>query len=212
MNEGQGTRVPRPLVVATTNPGKLREITDILSPVVGSGPHQVELFTLRDFPAIVEPEETGATFADNARLKARYYSNALGLPAVADDSGIEIAALDNIPGVHSARWEGTNYDVKFRRIYELLRERGATGSAARFVCYIAVADGQRITYEAEGIVNGDIAPVPRGTNGFGYDPIFYYPPFGCTMAEIDLARKATVSHRGLAFAKLRDRLAEKLIF
>jgi XTP/dITP diphosphohydrolase len=194
------------LVVATTNPGKLREIADILSPVVGSGPHQVELLTLRDFPAIAEPEETGATFADNARLKALYYSEAIGLPAVADDSGIEIAALDNIPGVHSARWEGTNYDVKFRRIYELLTERGVTGSAARFVCSIAVAELGRITYEAEGVVNGEIAPTPRGSNGFGYDPIFYYPPFGCTLAEIDLTRKATISHRGLAFAKLRDYL------
>lgn len=194
------------LVVATTNPGKLREIADILSPVVGSGPGQIELLTLRDFPAVVEPEETGATFADNARLKALYYSEALGVPAVADDSGIEIAALDNIPGVHSARWEGTDYDVKFRRIYELLRERGVTGSAARFVCYIAVAEAGRITYEAEGVVNGEVAPVPRGTNGFGYDPIFYYPPFGCTLAEIDLARKATISHRGLAFAQLRAHL------
>jgi XTP/dITP diphosphohydrolase len=205
-SEGQGAKGPRPLVVATTNPGKLREITDILSPVVGHGPHQVELLTLRDFPAVVEPEETGATFADNARLKALYYADAVGLPCVADDSGIEIAALGNIPGVHSARWEGTDYDVKFRRIYELLRERGLTGSGARFVCHVAVADTGRITFEAEGVVNGEIAPAPRGTNGFGYDPIFYYPPFGCTLAEIDLARKATISHRGLAFAKLRAHL------
>ena len=197
------------LVVATTNPGKLREITDILSPVVGTGDHQVELLTLRDFPAIVEPEETGATFADNARLKALYYADAIGLPCVADDSGIEIAALDNIPGVHSARWAGTDYAVKFRRIYELLRERGVSSSAARFVCYIAVAEGGRITYEAEGVVNGEVAPEPRGTNGFGYDPIFYYPPFGCTLAELDLARKATVSHRGQAFTKLRHHLSQR---
>jgi XTP/dITP diphosphohydrolase len=221
------------LVVATTNPGKLREITDILAPVVGPSPRRVELLTLHDFPTIVEPEETGATFADNARLKAVYYAEATGLPCVADDSGLEIAALDNIPGVHSARWEGTDYAVKFRRIYELLRERGVTSSAARFVCYVAVADpldrheagtldrheagaletrsaGARITFEADGIVNGEIAPAPRGTNGFGYDPIFYYPPFGCTLAELDLARKATVSHRGQAFAKLRAHLQASL--
>lgn len=198
------------LVVATTNPGKLREITDILSPVVGPGPRQVELLTLRDFPAIVEPEETGATFADNARLKALYYAAAIGLPCVADDSGIEIAALDNIPGVHSARWEGTDYAVKFRRIYELLRERGVAGSPARFVCYVAVASDHAITFEAEGVVNGEIAPAPRGTNGFGYDPIFYYPPFGCTLAELDLAKKATISHRGQAFAQLRTHLQASL--
>jgi len=198
------------LVVSTTNPGKLREIADILSPVVGSGPRQIELLTLRDFPDIVEPEETGATFAENARLKALYYAEATGLPCVADDSGIEIAALDNIPGVHSARWEGTDYAVKFRRIYELLRERGTSGSAARFVCYIAVATGAQITFEADGIVEGEIAPVPRGTNGFGYDPIFFYPPFGCTLAELDLARKATVSHRGHAFAKLLAHLQTSL--
>jgi XTP/dITP diphosphohydrolase len=205
-SEGQGAKGPKQLVIATTNPGKLREIADILSPVVGPGPQQVELLTLRDFPTIVEPEETGATFADNARLKALYYSDAIGLPCVADDSGIEIAALGNIPGVHSARWEGTDYDVKFRRIYELLRQRGVTGSAARFVCYVAVADAGAITFEAEGVVNGEVAPEPRGTNGFGYDPIFYYPPFGCTLAEIELARKATISHRGHAFAKLRAHL------
>jgi XTP/dITP diphosphohydrolase len=187
------------LVVATTNPGKVREITDILA----SLSPRVDLRTLRDFPTIEEPEETGATFAENARLKALYYSARLGLPCVADDSGLEIVALDNIPGVHSARWEGTDYAVKFRRIYELLRERGADGSAARFVCDVALAEAGQVTFEAEGIVNGTIAPAPRGTNGFGYDPIFYYPPFGCTLAELDLARKATVSHRGQAFAALR---------
>ena len=107
------------LVVATTNPGKIREINDILARRAGS---RVELVSLRDFPTIVEPEETGATFAENARLKALYYSEATGLPSVADDSGLEIDALDNAPGVHSARWHGTDYAVKFRKIYELLRK------------------------------------------------------------------------------------------
>jgi XTP/dITP diphosphohydrolase len=195
----------RRLVVATTNPGKVREIEGILSAPLPSGdPSGIELVSLDRFPGLVEPEETGETFAENARLKALYYADATGLTSVADDSGLEIAALDNAPGVHSARWHGTDYAVKFEKIYELLRERGLSGSAARFVCHVALAERGRIVYEATGIVTGEIAPQPRGTNGFGYDPIFYYPPFGCTLAELDLERKATVSHRGRAFGALRD--------
>ena len=185
------------LVVATTIPGKVREINDILS---GAG---IDLVSLDAFPGLVEPDETGETFAENARLKALYYTQATGLPCVADDSGLEVAALDNAPGVHSARWQGTDYAVKFRKIYELLRARGLETSAARFVCHVALADQGRVIHETTGIVNGEIAPVPRGTNGFGYDPIFYYPPFKCTLAELDLDRKATVSHRGKAFGALR---------
>jgi XTP/dITP diphosphohydrolase len=186
------------LVVATTNPGKVREITDILS---GAG---LDLVSLDEFPGVVEPDETGETFAENARLKALYYAQSIGLPCVADDSGLEVAALDNAPGVHSARWHGTDYAVKFQRIYEILRARGLETSAARFVCHLALADQGRVLYETTGIVTGEIAPVPRGTNGFGYDPIFYYPPFKCTLAELDLERKATVSHRGNAFRELRE--------
>jgi XTP/dITP diphosphohydrolase len=197
----------RKLVVATTNPGKVREINGILStPASADGPGPVELVSLAQFPDLAEPEETGATFASNARLKALYYAEATGLPSVADDSGLEIDALDKDPGVHSARWHGTDYAVKFRKIYELLRERGANGSPARFVCHIVLAERGRIVFETTGIIEGEIAPEPRGTNGFGYDPIFYYPPYGCTLAELDLERKATVSHRGQAFAKLRSYL------
>ena len=189
------------LLVATTNPGKLREISGILAGVSPT------LVTLNDREPVPEPEETGVTFAENARLKARYYSEATGLVSVADDSGLEIAALDNAPGVHSARWYGTDYSVKFTRIQELFRERGIQGSAARFVCAIAVARGGEILFEAEGTVEGEIVAEPRGTNGFGYDPIFFYSPFGRTLAELPTAEKATVSHRGKAFAKLRDFLS-----
>jgi len=195
------------LVVATTNPGKLREINAILSaPLPPGRTPAIELVPLDRFPGLAEPEETGETFGENARLKALYYAQATGLPSVADDSGLEIDALDNAPGVHSARWHGTDYAVKFQKIYDLLRERGASGSAARFVCHVALADRGRVVYEATGIVTGEIAPQPRGTNGFGYDPIFYYPPFGRTLAELDLERKASVSHRGRAFSALRDYL------
>jgi len=191
------------LLVATTNPGKLKEITGILDGVA------VNLLTLSDRPPIVEPEETGATFEENARLKARYYSKATGLVSVADDSGIEIDALDKAPGVHSARWHGTDYPTKFRKIQELFRERGVSGSTARFVCSVAVADGETILFEARGTVEGEIASEPRGTNGFGYDPIFFYPPFGCTLAELDRDRKAEVSHRGKAFRALREYLLSR---
>lgn len=191
------------IVVATTNPGKVREIVDILAGVRAADGSPIELVGLDAFPPIVEPEETGATFAENARLKALYYAEATGLPAVADDSGLEIAALDNAPGVHSARWHGTDYAVKFRKIYELLAARGLATSPAQFVCRVALAEAGRVVFETQGIVRGEIAREPRGTNGFGYDPIFYYPPFGCTLAELDLDRKATVSHRGQAFTALR---------
>ena len=188
----------RTLLIATTNPGKLREIRGILADV------PIELVSLESFPGIDEPEETGATFAENARLKARYYSEKTGLPAVADDSGIEIDALDKAPGVHSARWHGDHYPTKFAVVYRELAARGLTTSAARFVAHIAVADGPRILFEATGVVEGEIAREPTGTHGFGYDPIFFYPPYGCTLAEVDGAKKAAVSHRGQAFGQLRN--------
>jgi XTP/dITP diphosphohydrolase len=191
------------LLVATTNPGKVREIKGILDGA------PVELLTLADVAPLPEPEETGSTFAENARLKARYYSAATGLPSVADDSGLEIEALDNQPGIHSARWHGSDYAVKFQKIYELLRARGAAGSPARFVAAVALAIDGAIVFETEGIVQGEIAPEPRGTGGFGYDPIFFYPPLGCTLAEVNGAAKAEVSHRGAAFKHLREYLTTR---
>lgn len=188
------------LLVATTNPGKLREIGDILEGI------PFDLVTLREYPHIPQPEETGQTFGENARLKALYYAHHTGLPSVADDSGLEIAALDGAPGVHSARWHGSDYAHKFRMIHELLAARGLTGSPARFVCHVALASDGRIEYETEQDVCGEIAPAPRGTHGFGYDPIFYHPPLGRTLAEIEPHEKATISHRGKAFGALRAHL------
>ena len=198
MTAGDGA--PEKVLVATTNPGKIREITAILEGA------PVTLVTLTSFPGIVEPEETGTTFLENARLKALYYAAATGLPSVADDSGLEIEALDNAPGVHSARWHGTDYGVKFRMIYQLLSERGLETSPARFVAAVAFAADGRIAFEGRGVVEGEIARVPAGTQGFGYDPIFYYPPYGCTLAQVDGDAKARVSHRGAAFRAFRDYL------
>ena len=186
------------LLIATTNPGKIREIKGILAGV------PVILLTLDDFPAVPEPKETGSTFAENARLKALYYSNRFAIAAVADDSGIEIDALDGAPGVHSARWHGTHYPTKFEAIYRELASRGLATSPARFVAHIAVARAGAIVFEATGTIEGEIAPEPRGDQGFGYDPIFLYPPYGCTLAEVAGERKAAVSHRGKAFRQLRD--------
>ena len=188
------------LLIATTNPGKIREILGILDGV------PVSLVTLADCDAMPEPEETGATFAENARLKAIYYADASGLPAVADDSGLEIDALGNAPGVHSARWHGDDYGVKFRAIYRELAERGLATSPARFVAHVTLAHRGKVLFESTGTVDGEIASSPTGSEGFGYDPIFFYPPYGVTLGEVSGARKAAVSHRGQAFRQLRDRL------
>lgn len=190
------------LLVATTNPGKLREIRRILDGV------SVELRTLVDFPAVAEPEETGRTFAENARLKALYYEGAIGLPTVAEDSGLVIDGLDGEPGIHSARYLGpeATYPQRFAHIFRDLEARGQPESPARFVCALALAHGSRIVYEAEGRVEGRIAREPRGTNGFGYDPIFFYPPYGRTLAEVEDDEKLAVAHRGVAFRQLKEYL------
>jgi XTP/dITP diphosphohydrolase len=189
-----------PYVLATTNAGKLREIRALLAGL------PITLVGLDTCPGVDPPEETGDTFAENARLKALYYARATGMPAIADDSGLEIDALDGTPGVESARFGGddTSYPEKFAIIYEALRRGGNPGSPARFVCAVALAEGNGITFEARGAVEGHIAPHPAGTGGFGYDPIFFYPPFGCTLAEVSPERKHAVSHRGAAFRELRE--------
>ena len=190
------------LLVATTNEGKLREIEAILDGI----PYRLR--TLKEFPGIEEPEETGETFEANARLKAVYYAAATGMLTAADDSGLEIDALGGAPGVHSARWHGTNYDDKFKKIRELLAMQGLETSPARFVCCVALADGGRILHETRGTVEGRIADTVAGTNGFGYDPIFFYPPLGLTLAQLDRDQKSAVSHRGKAFAALRSYLRQ----
>jgi XTP/dITP diphosphohydrolase len=189
--------VPK-LLIATTNLGKLREIRPLLDGL------SIDLITLDAWPALAAPEETGRTFEENARSKARYYAKATGLAAVAEDSGLEIDALGGAPGVESARYggPGASYQKKFALIYDALRVRGAAGSPARFVCALALASRDRILFEARGSVEGCIAPSPKGGGGFGYDPIFLYPPFGCTLAEAG-DRKSAVSHRGQAFRALR---------
>jgi XTP/dITP diphosphohydrolase len=188
------------LLIATTNRDKVREIRPLLDGL------SIELTTLDSWPAIVPPAETGDTFSENARQKALYYAAATGELTVAEDSGLEIDALGGAPGVESARYGGVDADYprKFALIYAALHAKNAMDSAARFVCALALARSGEVLFEARGTVEGHIAPAPRGRNGFGYDPIFFYPPFNCTLAEATAEQKSSVSHRGEAFRKLRS--------
>ena len=186
------------LLVATTNPNKVREIRQLLAGTAA------DIITLSGWPDVVAPEETGQTFEDNARQKALYYAAATGELTVAEDSGLSIDALDGAPGVESARLGGVDlaYPEKFALIDAALRAKGDRESLARFVCALALVRDGRVLFEARGTVEGWISPEPRGQGGFGYDPIFFYPPYGQTLAEAGDA-KAVVSHRGQAFRALR---------
>jgi len=192
------------LLVATTNPDKLREIRAILSHL------PVELLTLADLPPVPEPDETGLTFVENARLKAQYYDqrvNALSGErplTVAEDSGLVIDALEGAPGVLSARFlrPDASYPERFAEIERRMAELPADKRRARFVCAVTVVKDGAIVFETAGNVEGEIADSPKGTRGFGYDPIFYYPPYGRTLGEVTDDEKRRVAHRGEAFRRL----------
>ena len=149
------------LLLATTNRGKLDEIRLVLAGL------RLDIRSLDALPPVPPPEETGHTFAENARQKATYYAAASGWPTVAEDSGLAIDALDGAPGVHSARFPGTTYEAKFAGLFQMLDDRGLADSTARFVCAVALARGGDIVFEAEGIVEGVITRQPRGSGGFG---------------------------------------------
>jgi XTP/dITP diphosphohydrolase len=183
------------LVVATGNPGKLREIQPYLEGLN---------WELKLKPQELDIDETGMTFAENAVLKASQVAQATGEWAIADDSGLEVTALDNAPGIYSARYGSSDVD----RIERLLRELGdSPDRSARFVCAIALArpDGT-IALQTEGICPGEILTAPRGEGGFGYDPIFYVPEQGLTFAEMPHDVKQELSHRGRAFQALLPQL------
>jgi XTP/dITP diphosphohydrolase len=199
------------VLIATTNPGKLREIRHVLADV------PLSWLSLGDVSKVDEPEETGRTFAENALLKARYYAAASGLPTVAEDSGLVIDALGGRPGVESARYPGATYSDKFRGLYRELAAHPRPWTA-RFVCSLAFVDQpealpKRLTprapsletlFTCEATVEGEIADGPRGTFGFGYDPIFHYPPYSSTLGEVTNERKLAVAHRGKAFRQFRE--------
>jgi XTP/dITP diphosphohydrolase len=191
------------LLLATTNLGKIREIREVLDGL------PFRLLTLSDLSSrIPEPEETGQTFAENALLKARAYAEASGLPTVAEDSGLAIDAINGRPGVESARYPGRDYAEKFANLYRELAGRPRPWTA-RFVCSLAYVGRPspsapiELLFATEATVEGEITDTPRGENGFGYDPIFFYPPYGSTLAEADTDRKLAVAHRGKAFRTFR---------
>jgi XTP/dITP diphosphohydrolase len=213
---------PRALtvLVATTNRDKLTEIRELFAG------RPVTLLSLADLPHVPEPEETGTTFEANAELKARYYDahlahHAAGLHAdtsaapriltVAEDSGLVIDALDGEPGVHSARFlaPGATYASRFDAIARRLAARPEAPRTARFVCALAAVSDGRTAFTARGVVEGTIADEAAGTEGFGYDPIFYYPPYGATFGQVTADRKRHVAHRTQAFVSLIAWLAAR---
>jgi XTP/dITP diphosphohydrolase len=195
------------LLIATNNVGKVREYADLLA---GSG---FDLCRLADVGLNNQIEETGETFMENARLKAHAYGQASGILTLADDSGLEVDALGGAPGVHSARYAGpgANDADRIRKLLAALDGVPWEKRTANFRCIIALSwpDGHLETFE--GRCDGVIALEPKGTNGFGFDPVFYVPEYDCTMAELPMDVKNRISHRGRAAALVRERLgAEKL--
>jgi len=188
------------LVVATHNPGKARELAQILD-------NRFQLVTAGEL-GLPEPDETETTFVGNALLKARAAAQASGLTAIADDSGLSVAALDGAPGVHSARWAGPRKDFggAMRKVEERLEETGSEDLAAWFTCALALAwpDGPMVV--VEGRIDGVLTFPGRGARGFGYDPIFTPAGRALTFGEMDPAEKDAISHRARAFAKLKAAL------
>jgi XTP/dITP diphosphohydrolase len=193
----------RDLLLASQNPGKLQEMRQLVEglPFRVVGPREVGIFD--------SPEETGASYLENAVLKARHYAALSGLLTVADDSGLSVDALGGAPGLHTARFggEGAKDADRNRLLLEKLSGRPAAERGARFTSAVAVARGDEVLFQTEQSVDGRIADAPRGEGGFGYDPVFFYPPFGATFAEVPPAEKDRVSHRGKSFARLREFLA-----
>ncbi len=181
---------------ATGNAGKLREFQ------LAGKLLDIDIEPLAGLKSIATPEETGATFEENARLKAEYYSRFAPGPLFADDSGLEVDALNGEPGVYSARYAGLGANDGSNNALLLTRLAEHTNRAARFVCVIALAQSGKTEQAFRGEVAGEILHEARGPGGFGYDPLFYYPPFGCSFGEVEDARKFNVSHRGNALRAL----------
>ena len=187
-------------VLATHNPGKLKEMSSILSRF------GVEVVSPKELGITVDVEETGTTFAENAMLKAKTICAAAGLPAIADDYGLCVDALNGGPGVYSARYGGEGLDDKGRYTLLLNSMRGQATRAAHFTCAIACAFPNGDTLTAEGQVQGTIAFAPMGEGGFGYDPVFFYPPLAKTFGQLTAEEKSTISHRGQALKEFSAKL------
>jgi len=198
------------ILVATTNPGKIAEIRSMLD-------FDIEWLGLSDFPNVSEVPEQGRTFAENARTKALGYAKQTGLWTIADDSGLVIDALDGAPGVHSARFSGakdknrTLLDQKnMAKALKLLEGVPKEKRTARFVCCLCLSTSEEVLAETEGKLEGIITEKEIGSNGFGYDPIFFVPSLGKTVAQITHEQKNAISHRGNAIRKLKPILNKLL--
>ncbi|HUU92689.1 MAG TPA: RdgB/HAM1 family non-canonical purine NTP pyrophosphatase [Phycisphaerae bacterium] len=198
--------MPRTLVIATRNPKKLEEIAAILEPL------GVRTKSLDDFAGVPPVPETGETFEDNARAKALGYARATGEWALADDSGLEVDVLDGRPGVRSSRWGGQDGNDRLNNetLMRALAEHPRQAWTARFRCVMALATPDRVLAVTEGVCEGRIADPPAGSNGFGYDPHFYLPEVGRTMAELAPGMKNRLSHRARALEAMRGRLGKLL--
>jgi XTP/dITP diphosphohydrolase len=194
------------LVIATLNKGKTLEIKELLKDF------PIEIKNLDDFGPIPHLEEDGDTFDENAYKKASFAARILGIPALADDSGLIVEALDGAPGIHSARYAGENATDEQKYLKLLDDMEGKSNRKAAFECVISVAvpTGPALTYEAR--CEGLIATEPAGSNGFGYDPVFFYTPLNKTFAQITREEKNRISHRGKALGELKSEFDKVLIW
>lgn len=194
------------IVFATGNQGKMREIRKIL------GDMDVEILSMKEAGISVDIIEDGTTFEENAIIKAKAVARETKYIVLADDSGLEIDYLNKEPGIYSARYlgEDTSYDIKNRNLIERLEGVEDEKRTARFVCAIAAAmpDGEIIT--THGVIEGRIGYEPKGSNGFGYDPIFYVPEYGCSSAELSEEEKNAISHRGKALEAMKEELKKRI--
>ncbi len=181
--------------IASSNQHKIEEFQEMMP--------NVEIKSMKDLKEPVEIIEDGKTFEENAMIKARTLWEVVKEPVISDDSGIEVDGMNKMPGVYSARWMGedTSYDIKNQAIIDAVKD---TVKTARYVCVIAYVDKDGNGYSYRGTIEGEIYPEQLGTNGFGYDPIFYYPPFQTTLANVSDEMKNSVSHRGEALRKFLD--------
>ncbi len=193
------------ILVATTNPGKMAELSEMLDV-------DVNWLTLTDFPDVPEVLEDGRTFEENAKKKALGYAKAAGCWTIADDSGLVIDSLDGAPGVNSARFSGEKLPDQDRtlidhrniaKVLKLMQNVPPEKRTAKFVCSLCLADPQKVLIQTEGILQGIIAESPIGQNGFGYDPIFFIPHLNKTVAQLTPEQKNSISHRGSAIRKLK---------
>lgn len=193
------------IVIATKNKGKVNDFKAIFQPL------GYEVVSMFDVAPNMEIEETGCTFEENAVLKAEALAKSLNMMVIADDSGLEIDALGGEPGVYSARYAGDHDDeANIEKVLKKMEHVPNDKRTARFVCVLAIASPNFKTYTVKGTCEGLITKEKRGTNGFGYDPIFYVPNLGRTMAELSAEEKGTISHRGNAIRQLKDKLPQLL--